>query len=118
MTAINTYYLRSISHLLRLAQSHSNSGADDDMFRTVIINATSIHKEGRLTAELRAVEVAKLVNESEEPWLVWCNTNYEADALKGLIPNAVDLRGSDTVEKKESSLEGFIDGSIRVLITK
>ena len=92
--------------------------ADDDMFRTVIINATSIHKEGRLTAELRAVEVAKLVNESEEPWLVWCNTNYEADALKGLIPNAVDLRGSDTVEKKESSLEGFIDGSIRVLITK
>lgn len=93
-------------------------GADDDMFRTVIINATSIHKEGRLTAELRAVEVAKLVNESEEPWLVWCNTNYEADALKGLIPNAVDLRGSDTVEKKESSLEGFIDGSIRVLITK
>lgn len=93
-------------------------GADDDMFRTVIINATSIHKEGRLTAELRAVEVAKLVNESDEPWLVWCNTNYEADALKGLIPNAVDLRGSDTVEKKESSLEGFIDGSIRVLITK
>jgi DNA modification methylase len=92
--------------------------ADDDMFRTVIINATSIHKEGRLTAELRAVEVAKLVNESNEPWLVWCNTNYEADALKGLIPNAVDLRGSDTVEKKESSLEGFIDGSIRVLITK
>ena len=92
-------------------------GADDDMFRTVI-NATSIHKEVRLTAELRAVEVAKLVNESEEPWLVWCNTNYEADALKGLIPNAVDLRGSDTVEKKESSLEGFIDGSIRVLITK
>lgn len=93
-------------------------GADDDMFRTVIINATSIHKEGRLTAELRAVEVAKLVNGSDEPWLVWCNTNYEADALKGLIPNAVDLRGSDTVEKKESSLEGFIDGSIRVLITK
>ena len=93
-------------------------GADDDMFRTVIINATSIHKEGRLTAELRAVEVARLVNESNEPWLVWCNTNYEADALKGLIPNAVDLRGSDTVEKKESSLEGFIDGSIRVLITK
>ena len=92
--------------------------ADDDMFRTVIINATSIHKEGRLTAELRAVEVAKLVNNSNEPWLVWCNTNYEADAIKGLIADAVDLRGSDAVEKKEASLEGFIDGSIRVLITK
>lgn len=92
--------------------------ADDDMFRTVVINATSIHKEGRLTAELRAVEVAKLVNNSNEPWLVWCNTNYESDALKGLIADAVDLRGSDTVEKKEASLEGFIDGSIRVLITK
>jgi len=92
--------------------------AEGELFRTVVINATSIHKEGRLTAERRAAEVAKLANNSSEPWLIWCNTNYEADALKGLIPDAVDLRGSDSIDKKESALDGFIDGSIRVLITK
>lgn len=92
--------------------------SEGELFRTVTINATSVHKEGRLTIERRAAEVAKLCNASDEPWLVWCNTNYEADALKGLIPDAVDLRGSDSIDKKEKSLDGFIDGSIRVLITK
>ena len=92
--------------------------SEGELFRTVTINATSVHKEGRLTSSRRAQEVAKLANGNSEPWLVWCNTNYEADALKGLIPDAVDLRGSDSIDKKEKTLDGFIDGSIRVLITK
>lgn len=91
---------------------------EGELFRSVIINATSIHKEGRLTTDRRAAEVANLVNGSEEAWLVWCNTNYEADALKGLIPDAVDLRGSDSVDGKESKLLDFIGGKTRVLITK
>lgn len=92
--------------------------SDGELFRTVTINATSIHKEGRLTAGRRAQSVADLVNNSTEAWLVWCNTNYEADALKGLIPDAVDLRGSDSIDAKERGLDGFIDGTIRVLVTK
>ena len=92
--------------------------AEGELFRNVTINATSVHKEGRLTVDKRAVKVAELVNDSDESWLVWCNTNYEADALKGLIPDAVDVRGSDTIDKKEQSLQSFIDGKTRVLITK
>jgi DNA modification methylase/superfamily II DNA or RNA helicase len=92
--------------------------AEGELFRNVTINATSVHKEGRLTVDKRAVKVAELVNNSDESWLVWCNTNYEADALKGLIPDAVDVRGSDTIDKKEQSLQSFIDGKTRVLITK
>lgn len=92
--------------------------AEGELFRTVTINATSIHKEGRITIERRAAEVAKLANEGSDFWLVWCNTNYEADALKGLIPDAVDLRGSDTIDQKEKKLQDFIQGKTRVLITK
>jgi superfamily II DNA or RNA helicase len=92
--------------------------AEGELFRNVTINATSVHKEGRLTVDKRAVQVAELVNNSDESWLVWCNTIYEADALKGLIPDAVDVRGSDTIDKKEQSLQAFIDGKTRVLITK
>lgn len=92
--------------------------AEGELFRSVIINATSIHKEGRLTIERRAIEVAKLANGNNEAWLVWCNTNYEADALKGLIPDAVDLRGSDSIDSKEKKLVDFIEGRTRVLITK
>lgn len=91
---------------------------EGELFRTVTINATSIHKEGRITVERRAAKVAELVNSSSEAWLVWCNTNYEADALKAVIPDAVDVRGSDSDEKKESAVDGFINGTIRVLIGK
>jgi DNA modification methylase/superfamily II DNA or RNA helicase len=112
------YVLPALNQVFVEVSTDGLPAAEGELFRTVTINATSIHKEGRLTIERRAAEVAKLVNASDEPWLVWCNTNYEADALKGLISDAVDLRGSDSIDKKEKSLDGFVDGSIRVLITK
>lgn len=92
--------------------------AEGELFRIVNINATSIHKEGRITVKRRAEAVAKMVNASEESWLIWCNSNYEADELKKLMPEATELRGSDQSEKKEKVMLGFVDGSIRVLITK
>jgi DNA modification methylase/superfamily II DNA or RNA helicase len=112
------YVLPALNQSFVEVSTEGLPAAEGELFRTVTINATSVHKEGRLTVDRRAAEVAKLVNDSDEPWLVWCNTNYEADALKGLIPDAVDLRGSDSIDKKEKSLDGFVDGSIRVLITK
>ena len=112
------YILPKMNHSFVEVSTEGLSPAEGELFRSVIINATSIHKEGRLTIEKRAEEVARLANLNNEPWLIWCNTNYEADALKGLIPDAVDLRGSDSTDKKETTLNGFIDGSIRVLITK
>lgn len=114
----SAYVLPALNQSFVEVSTDGLPAADGELFRTVTINATSVHKEGRLTVDRRAAEVAKLVNSSDEPWLVWCNTNYEADALKGLIPDAVDLRGSDSIDKKEKSLDGFVDGSIRVLITK
>jgi DNA modification methylase len=91
---------------------------DGELFRIVEMNATSVHKEGRITCERRAIELSKLVNDSKEPWLIWCNTNYEADELLKAIPEAVEVRGSDTIEKKEKKLDDFTYGKTRVLVTK
>jgi hypothetical protein len=82
-------------------------------------SATGIHTLKRQTTDARAEMVAQLVsNESAEPWVVWCDTDYEADALLKLIPEAKEVRGSHTVERKEETLAAFADGSLRVLITK
>lgn len=91
---------------------------DGELFRVIEMNATSVHKEGRLTVERRSKELAKIVNASDEQWLIWCNTNYESDELKKNILNSVEVRGLDTIEQKESRLDGFTEGSIKVLITK
>jgi hypothetical protein len=55
---------------------------------------------------------------NSEPWIVWCDTDYEADALRARIPEAIEVRGSDRLEVKEERLMAFSGGCERVLITK
>ena len=89
------------------------------MFRIPEMSATSIHREKRLTVTARADAIAKTVaSEPGEPWVIWCDTDYEADALAERIPEAVEVRGSMSAEKKEERLVGFTEGDVRILITK
>lgn len=66
----------------------------------------------------RVAVTAGLVNGSSDPWLVWCDLNAESDALTKAIDGAVEVKGSDSAEYKESALSAFSRGEIRVLITK
>jgi hypothetical protein len=66
----------------------------------------------------RVRECAAIVNASTEPYLVWCNLNDESAALADAIPDAVEVRGSDTDEHKEKAIAGFLNGSIRVIVSK
>lgn len=88
------------------------------LFREASLNATTMHKEMRLTAGARADAVAELVNASTETWVVWCNTNYEADALTARIPGAVEVRGNELANVKERKLVEFSEGRSRVIVTK
>lgn len=72
----------------------------------------------RASVTARAEVVAAMVNASDEPWLVWCDLNAESEALAAMIPDAVQVRGSDDNATKEARLAGFSAGTIRVLVTK
>lgn len=85
---------------------------------TLETSATAIHDVKRQTAGARADATAALVNGNRDPWVIWCDTDYEADALIKRIPEAVEVRGSHPVEKKEERLAAFADGQARVIITK
>jgi DNA modification methylase len=61
---------------------------------------------------------AELINASDEPWLVWCHLNDESIKLASLINDSQDIKGSDSIEKKEAVTEKFIDGKLKVLISK
>ena len=64
------------------------------------------------------VALAASITPAERPFVWWCNLNAESEALAKAIPGAVELRGSDTDEAKEQKIAGFLDGTIRVLVTK
>ena len=92
---------------------------DGELFRTPDINATSIHKEFRLTCPARVAKAAEIVSsDSSSPWVIWCNTNYEADALLEAIHGAVEVRGGDSSDEKERKLNSFTNQQSRILITK
>ena len=84
------------------------------------LSATNIHDVKRQTAEARADAVARLVEaEPGESWVVWCDTDYEADALIAKMPpGAVEVRGSQPIEKKEAALASFAEGEARIIVTK
>jgi len=73
----------------------------------------------RETAEARCGAAAELVNGDSDGWIVWCNTNKEAELLYNMVEgNRVNVHGSMSIEAKEEAIEGFLNGQIRTLITK
>ena len=67
---------------------------------------------------MKADRIAGYVNSSDDSWLIWCDLNAESDALADAIPDAVEVKGSDQDEHKESAMMGFANGTVRVLVTK
>ena len=88
------------------------------LFNDIAISATNFNQELRLTKNHRMHEAARIVNASDENFIVWVKQNEEADYIKALIPDAVEVRGNESPEAKESKLLGFAHNKFRVLITK
>lgn len=114
--------LRMHRHLVaadRLTGRGEEKDGQAHLFRMPDMSATSVHTEKRLTCQARAEAVAAIVAaEPNEPWTVWVETDYDADAIMAAIPDAIEVRGSMTPEQKEDRLTAFTTGGIRVLVTK
>jgi superfamily II DNA/RNA helicase len=89
------------------------------LFRIPSASATSIHQEKRKTASDRAAKIAEIVRaEAGEAWIIWVDTDYDAEAIKALLPDATEVHGRMTPEQKEEGLAAFSEGRERILITK
>lgn len=72
----------------------------------------------RDTVVERVADTAAIVNESDEPFLVWCNLNAEGERLTRAIPDAIEVRGADSLREKEQGILAFTQGDRRVLVSK
>lgn len=73
--------------------------------------------ERRITIEERCKRAAE-VAVRQTPSVAWCHLNAEGDLLERLIPDAVQVSGSDSDEVKEDRFLAFVDGKIPTLVTK
>lgn len=116
----NEYQLPKLeeeTHLLEVDITNVDDAALG-LFRDIELSATSYHHEKKLTAPDRVKKVAEIVGSTDEQFIIWCDTNNEADLLKVAIPEATEVRGSHSQVYKEKAIEDFKTGKIRVLISK
>lgn len=77
---------------------------------------TEVKHEQRQTIEKRCETAVQLAYGKTSVY--WCNFNDESSLLKELDSEAVEIIGSQSIEKKEEILVAFSKGEIKRLITK
>lgn len=93
--------------------------AEGQLFPTDLGGVGGRAKVRKETLEARCARAAELVAaEPDEPWLLWCGLNDEADTLTRLISGAVNVHGGWSPEDKADALLGFADGAVQTLVTK
>ncbi|MCL1936855.1 MAG: SNF2-related protein [Candidatus Azobacteroides sp.] len=88
------------------------------LFSRGIVNATNFNSELRKTKQERLEMAAKTALNSEGQSIIWIKQNEEGDMLRRLLPEAKEVRGSDSIDHKETTLSDFADGKFKILITK
>jgi hypothetical protein len=87
------------------------------LFEVPAIGLREEREEQRRTLVERCEKVAELVS-TGKPAVAWCHLNAEGDLLAKLLPDAVQVKGSDSLEHKEEALLGFSKGAFNTLISK
>ncbi len=87
------------------------------LFDLAALGLREEREERRRTITERCEKIAALIDHDEQA-LVWCHLNAEGDLLAKLIPDAEQVKGSDSDDAKEARLFAFAEGDLRVLVTK
>lgn len=108
------YNLPALNLIPHVVESKVTHG----LFADIAVGMLERNQARRDSITERVAKVAEIVNSSDEQWVIWCHLNDESEMLAQSIPDAKDVKGSDSVDKKESLIDAFTDSKLRVLITK
>jgi superfamily II DNA or RNA helicase len=86
------------------------------MFTPIAKSMTEVRHEQKQTEDKRCEKAVELANGKLSVY--WCNTNNESAILKAADKEAVEIIGSQSIDKKEEILLAFANGEIKRLITK
>lgn len=86
------------------------------LFNGIAKSMSEVRSEQKGTIQERCEKAVELANEKTSVY--WTHFNDEADTIEALDKDAVQVKGGDSVDKKESILIDFAKGNIKRLITK
>tara|TARA_R100000951_G_scaffold1191_1_gene3048 strand:- start:1688 stop:3868 length:2181 start_codon:yes stop_codon:yes gene_type:complete len=109
------YNLPEIEYIEHIIPVENNTNT---LFGDVAVSATDLHKDLKRSFNKRIEKTIELVNNSDEQFIIWTLKNDEANELKKVINDSVNVQGSDKPEFKSKHLNGFADKEFKALITK
>ena len=134
--AVETFWIW-VANWAVMMQKPSNLGYEDEGFALPPLNIHQVTAEVENSAfEGEAITLserqqarresivervnlcADIVNDSDEPWIVWCNLNDESTMLTESINGSTEIRGSHKSEYKEEKMIGFSNGEVKKMVTK
>jgi hypothetical protein len=77
---------------------------------------SEVREEQKGTTKIRCERAVQLAENKTSVY--WCHFNDEGNLLQDIDKDAVQIKGGDTIEKKEEILLSFAKGEIQRLITK
>ena len=86
------------------------------MFTPIAKSMTEVRVEQKQTIQQRCEKAVELA--AGKTSVYWCNFNKESEILAGLDKEAVEIKGSMSIEKKEEVLLAFARGEINRIVTK
>jgi superfamily II DNA or RNA helicase len=94
------------------------SEPDDEHLIPVYAETLTDRRKARKESLNERVQRAVKLAQGDEQCLIWCDYNYESEALHEAIEGSVEVKGSDQPEHKENAMIGFTDGTVKTLISK
>jgi DNA modification methylase len=103
---------------LKIESHIVESETTDGLFADIATGLMERNKARKESIDDRVTKCADIVNNSTGQWVVWCNRNEESEKLAQLINGSKDVKGSDSIDYKEKTIDAFTHGALRVLISK
>jgi len=88
------------------------------LFASNIVSAMTFNSELRASQDARLNKVIDICNTCDGQIIIWVKQNVEGDYLKKYLTDCKEVKGSDTIEYKETTLLQFANNEFRILITK
>jgi superfamily II DNA or RNA helicase len=107
--------LRTVNHVVQ----NNNKLCIDDQFEMFVRPAKGVNEtrqEVKQTINDRCIKAVELAQDKTSVY--WCNRNEESELINKLDKDSVEIRGSQSIDRKEEILMAFANGEIKRLITK
>lgn len=112
------FILPPVTTAMHVVETKARPDIDSgSLFGFTELSATNIYADKRATLRERVERSAELAS-TNDPTIIWCESNDESKALHDAIPNSCEVRGSDDPDEKEEKLEAFSRGDVLKIITK